>query len=101
VEQITRIGMDMSKHIFELHGVTAAQQPAVRKKLRRKEMVTFFEKLALTVIACSRLKPAVRPSLGAAAAIVRAFGEVDRASARQAITYRIFRTFRIDGFFLE
>src|SRR5450830_224518 len=51
VEQITRIGMDTSKHIFQLHGVTAAEEPALRKKLRRKEMVTFFEKLAPTVIA--------------------------------------------------
>lgn len=51
MEQITRIGMDTSKHIFQLHGVTAAEEPALRKKLRRKEMVTFFEKLAPTVIA--------------------------------------------------
>ena len=51
MEQITRIGMDTSKHIFQLHGVTAAEEPALRKKLRRKEMVRFFEKLAPTVIA--------------------------------------------------
>lgn len=51
MEQITRIGMDTSKHIFQLHGVTAAEEPALRKKLRRKEMVTFFERLAPTVIA--------------------------------------------------
>lgn len=51
MEQISRIGMDTSKHIFQLHGVTAAEEPALRKKLRRKEMVTFFEKLAPTVIA--------------------------------------------------
>ena len=48
---VTRIGMDTSKHIFQLHGVNAAEEPALRKKLRRKEMVTFFEKLAPTVIA--------------------------------------------------
>jgi transposase len=56
VEQISRIGMDTSKHIFQLHGVDAAELPVLRKKLRRKEMVAFFEKLAPTVIgieACS------------------------------------------------
>jgi transposase len=56
VGQISRIGMDTSKHIFQLHGVNAAEVPVLRKKLRRKEMVTFFEKLAPTVIgieACS------------------------------------------------
>jgi transposase len=43
--------MDTSKHIFQLHGVNAAEEPALRKKLRRKDMVTFFERLAPTVIA--------------------------------------------------
>jgi transposase len=51
VDQISRIGMDTSKHIFQLHGVNAAEAPVLRKKLRRKEMVAFFEKLPPTVIA--------------------------------------------------
>ena len=56
MDQIIRIGMDTSKHVFQLHGVNAAEEPVLRKKLRRKKMVTFFEKLAPTVIgieACS------------------------------------------------
>ena len=51
VEQIIRIGMDTSKHVFQLHGVNAAEDPVLRKKLRRKEMVAFFEKAPPTVIA--------------------------------------------------
>jgi len=51
VDQISRIGMDTSKHVFQLHGVNAAEEVVLRRKLRRKEMVTFFEKLAPTVIA--------------------------------------------------
>ncbi|MDB5404493.1 MAG: family transposase, partial [Rhodopila sp.] len=43
MEQISRIGMDTSKHVFQLHGVNAAEAPVLRKKLRRKEMVAFFE----------------------------------------------------------
>lgn len=50
MEQITRIGMDTSKHLFELHGVNAAEQPVLRQRLRRKQMVEFFEKLSPTVI---------------------------------------------------
>ena len=50
VEQISRIGMDTSKHFFQLHGVSAAEKVVLRKKLRRKEMVAFFEALAPTVI---------------------------------------------------
>jgi hypothetical protein len=45
VERISRIGMDTSRHVFQLHGVNAAEVPVLRKKLRREEMVTFFEKL--------------------------------------------------------
>ena len=51
MEQISRIGMDTSKHIFQLHGVNTAEHPVLRKKLRRKEMFAFLEKLAPTVIA--------------------------------------------------
>ncbi len=51
MEQIIRIGMDTSKHVFQLHVVNAAEEPILRKKLRRKEMVAFFEKLPPTVIA--------------------------------------------------
>ena len=51
MEQISRIGMDTSKHIFQLHGVNTAEEPVLRKKLRRKEMVAFFEKLQPMVIA--------------------------------------------------
>ena len=51
MEQISRIGMDTSKYIFQLHGVNTAEQPVLRKKLRRKEMFAFLEKLAPTVIA--------------------------------------------------
>lgn len=51
MEQITRIGMDTSKKVFQLHGVDAAERPVLRKKLTRREMVRFFEKLPPTVIA--------------------------------------------------
>lgn len=51
MDQISRIGMDTSKHVFQLHGVNANEVPVLRKKLRRKEMEALFEKLAPTVIA--------------------------------------------------
>jgi len=35
--------MDTSKHCFQLHGVNAAEKVVLRKKLRRKEMVAFFQ----------------------------------------------------------
>ncbi|WP_018855778.1 IS110 family transposase [Rhizobium sp. 42MFCr.1] len=51
MEKIIRIGMDTSKHVFQLHGVDAAEKPVLRKKLRRKEMIDFFRICPPTVIA--------------------------------------------------
>jgi transposase len=50
VDQIIRIGMDTSKHFFQLHGVDVAEQPVLRRKLRRQEVLAFFAKLPPTVI---------------------------------------------------
>lgn len=51
MEKIIRIGMDTSKHVFQLHGVNAAEQPILRKKMRRREMVDFFTECPPTIIA--------------------------------------------------
>ena len=51
MNQIIRIGMDTSKHVFQLHGVNRAEQPILRKKMRRKEMLDFFAKCPPTMIA--------------------------------------------------
>jgi transposase len=51
VNQTSRIGMDRSQHIFQLHGVDDVEMPVLRRKLRRKDMIAFFEKLAPTRIA--------------------------------------------------
>src|SRR5882762_2888109 len=51
MDHIIRIGMDTSKHVFQLHGVNAAEEPVLRRKLRRNDMVVFFERLAPTIIA--------------------------------------------------
>jgi transposase len=50
VEQITRIFIDTSKQIFQLHGVNAAEEPVLRRKLRRGQMTEFFARLEPTVV---------------------------------------------------
>jgi transposase len=50
VEKITRIFIDTSKQFFQLHGVDAAEQVVVRRKLRRSQVLPFFAKLEPTVI---------------------------------------------------
>ena len=48
---IIRIGLDTSKSLFQLHGVDAEEQPVLRRQLRRAEMIKFFEKLPLVIVA--------------------------------------------------
>jgi hypothetical protein len=43
--QITTIGLDLAKHWFQVHGVDAAGKPAVKRRLRRSEVVEFFKGL--------------------------------------------------------
>jgi transposase len=43
--QITTIGLDLAKSVFQVHGVDATGQVVVRKSLRRSQMLPFFAKL--------------------------------------------------------
>lgn len=48
VNDLIRIGMDISKGVFVLHGVDAADRVMLRRKLRRRQVLEFFSKLAPT-----------------------------------------------------
>jgi transposase len=50
VNQIIRIGMDTSKHFFQLHGVDGVERPVLRRKLRRGDVLAFFASLPPTEI---------------------------------------------------
>ena len=50
VSKIIRIGIDTSKSVFQLHGVDAAENPILRKKLRRQQFLAFVAKLDPTQI---------------------------------------------------
>jgi transposase len=47
---IIRIGLDTSKHVFQIHGVDENEQPVLRRQIRRQDVVKFFAKLAPTRI---------------------------------------------------
>jgi len=50
MDQIIRIGMDTSKHFFQVHGVNAGEKPVLRRKLRRQDVVAFFSQMLPTEI---------------------------------------------------
>jgi transposase len=43
--QIIRIGLDLAKNVFEVHGVDAGEQVVLRRSLRRYKVLAFFAKL--------------------------------------------------------
>lgn len=50
MEKLSRIGIDTSKQIFQLHGVDDFERVVLRRKLRRKEILGFFGALAPTLV---------------------------------------------------
>jgi transposase len=48
--EISTIGLDLAKSIFQVHAVDAAGTPVVRKALRRAQVLPFFAKLPSCVI---------------------------------------------------
>src|ERR1700731_5120356 len=47
---ITRIGLDTAKSVFQLHGVDEVGKVQIKRKLQRREMIPYFEKLEPCII---------------------------------------------------
>ena len=45
MEKIITVGLDIAKHVFQVHGVDAGGAVVVRRKLRRDDVATFFAAL--------------------------------------------------------
>lgn len=45
MKEVITVGIDIAKHVFQVHGVDAQGVVVVRRKLRRSEMSEFFERL--------------------------------------------------------
>ena len=43
--EISTIGLDLAKNIFQVHGINSQGEPVVRKALRRSQMLPFFAKI--------------------------------------------------------
>jgi transposase len=51
MEEITTIGLDLAKHVFQVHGVDRAGEVMVRRRLRRGEVLDFFKRLPACLVA--------------------------------------------------
>jgi transposase len=50
MQAVTTIGLDIAKSVFQVHGVDAAGNVVVRRQLKRRYVLTFFEKLPPCVV---------------------------------------------------
>ena len=45
MNEITTIGLDLAKHVFQVHGIDATGATVLRKQLRRAQVLAFFSRL--------------------------------------------------------
>jgi transposase len=46
MQTITTIGLDIAKSVFQVHGVDAGGQAVIRRRLKRRYVLAFFQKLS-------------------------------------------------------
>ena len=83
MQAVTTIGLDIAKSVFQVHGVDAGGQVVIRRQLKRRYVLAFFQKLAPCLVgieACasshhwSRELKATRP-----------YGAFDATGLREAL----------------
>jgi transposase len=50
MQAVTTIGLDIAKSVFQVHGVDAAGQVLIRRQLKRRAVLAFFEKLPVCLV---------------------------------------------------
>ena len=51
MNQVSTVGLDLAKHMFQLHGADSAGAVVFRKKLRRGEVLSFLATLPPCTVA--------------------------------------------------
>ena len=61
MEQISTLGVDIAKNVFQVHGINERGEIVVRRQLRRRQVLPFFGRLFR---ALSAWKPAPHRTTG-------------------------------------
>ena len=48
--QVTTIGLDIAKNVFQVHAIDGAEKVVVRKQLRRSQVLEFFKALPACLV---------------------------------------------------
>ena len=78
--EITTIGIDLAKNVFQVHGVDQRGKVILRKQLRREQMVEFFAKVPPCLVgmeACGSAHHWARVTLAVFSANGRCTSELD------------------------
>ncbi len=51
MSEIITVGLDLAKHVFQVHGADGTGRAVLRKKLRRAQVLEFFNQLPSCVLA--------------------------------------------------
>jgi transposase len=63
MQAITTIGLDIAKSVFQVHGIDAEGTVLVRRQLKRRYVLAFFQKLPPCLVG---IRPAPRRIIGRA-----------------------------------
>ena len=50
MQVVTTVGLDIAKSVFQVHGVDSAGQVVIRRQLKRRYVLAFFEKLPACLV---------------------------------------------------
>ena len=73
MQTITTIGLDIAKSVFQVHGVDAGGQVVVRRQLKRRAVLAFFQKLPPCLVGTNRMFAPVTASQMASASAASFF----------------------------
>ena len=51
MSEASMIGLDLAKHVFQVHGADALGRPVLRKRLRRGQVLEFFSRQPRCIVA--------------------------------------------------
>ena len=77
MQMITTIGLDIAKSVFQVHGVDNEGKVVIRRQLKRRYVLGFFEKLQACLVGIEACASSHHWS--------RELGTVDAAGLRQAL----------------
>ena len=82
--EVSTIGLDIAKSVFQVHGVDAEGAVVIRKRISRAKVLEFFAALPSCLVGIEAC-PSARTSLEPQASSTRPYGETDAAQLRKGL----------------